>query len=599
VDVETDRSRDLNDPEPPSPNPASNPAPNPAQAPAPRPEQAPDEAQASAGGPLALWRGAEARRIDGPVIEHGARPRSRWSHSRTTKALAGVIGAVFLVLAGGGVWYFSPLGPNDRHPAPAASGAIAGATRPAPATVAEGGLWRGTDQRDPLALQKYLSLYPRGYYAAAARGALALLEGEAWATIETQEDADARLEALSAFAVQFAGGEHAQDAAALRVATLDMVEAIERALAVNGHDPGVIDGVIAPETQAAVERYRKATGLPGSHAINAALLAQLLATAPPQPTDALIEDAGAMAPGASRDPVNTQTSRGLSGAGRAPSEAPRAAAPAVSPANATTGQAVTERAGPSAGSFRDCFVCPQMTPLPLGRAMIGDVSGAGDLDEKPAHLVAIGYRVAVGRFEVTNDEWAACVGEGGCARLPGTAAGGAFPVAGVNWRDARQYVAWLSRKTSARYRLLSEAEWEYAARAGSQAAFFFGDAEAELCGYANHADAATAYAWRNRACTDGFVSSPAPVGSFRANAFGLHDMSGNVWEWVEDCWHPSYAGAPTDGAAWTTACVGLDRVLRGGAWSVRAANVRASYRYAFTPDLRAPYFGLRVARAMD
>jgi formylglycine-generating enzyme required for sulfatase activity len=155
----------------------------------------------------------------------------------------------------------------------------------------------------------------------------------------------------------------------------------------------------------------------------------------------------------------------------------------------------------------------------------------------------------------------------------------------VSWDDAKTYVAWLSRITSKRYRLLSEAEWEYAARAGSETAFPWGNEIGK--GKANCNDCGSQW--------DG--KQAAPVGQFPANAFGLHDMHGNVLEWVEDCYHENYNGAPTDGSAWTTGdCSGL--VVRGGAWNYFTDHLRSSNRNWFIPNRRGLDLGFRVGRTL-
>ena len=155
----------------------------------------------------------------------------------------------------------------------------------------------------------------------------------------------------------------------------------------------------------------------------------------------------------------------------------------------------------------------------------------------------------------------------------------------VSWEDAQSYVRWLSRETGEEYRLLSEAEWEYAARAGTRTRYWWGDAIGR-----NRANCAGNH------CGDSYRYT-APVGSFSSNGFGLHDMHGNVWEWVEDCWNDSYRGAPSDGSAWESGDCGV-RVLRGGSWSHVPRLLRSAYRFGSTAGDRSSYAGFRVARTL-
>ena len=173
------------------------------------------------------------------------------------------------------------------------------------------------------------------------------------------------------------------------------------------------------------------------------------------------------------------------------------------------------------------------------------------------------------------------------------------PAVCVNWADARAYVAWLSEKTGKSYRLLSESEWEYAARGGTRTSRHWGESASGQCGYANGADrtAKGRYSgWTVAECDDGHVWT-APVGTFKANGFGLHDVLGNVWEWVEDCWNDSYSGAPSDGSAWESGNCGR-RVLRGGSWVNQPRNLRSAYRLRLVTGLRLSDTGFRVARTL-
>ena len=201
--------------------------------------------------------------------------------------------------------------------------------------------------------------------------------------------------------------------------------------------------------------------------------------------------------------------------------------------------------------FRDCLACPELVVVPAGSFLMGSpVSETRrDDDEGPQHRVTIPAPLAVGRYEVTFAEWDACVAAGGCPHRPDDAGWGrgrrTRPVINVSWKDAQAYVQWLSRKTGQTYRLLSEAEWEYVARAGTSTAWYWGAREAGQCGYANGADEEAKKhnsSWTVVGCDDGYYRT-APVGRFEANAFGLYDVLGNVWEWVQDCWHESYEGA--------------------------------------------------------
>ena len=234
-------------------------------------------------------------------------------------------------------------------------------------------------------------------------------------------------------------------------------------------------------------------------------------------------------------------------------------------------------------TFRDCTECPQMVVIPAGSFTMGSPASeeGRDDDEGPQRRVTIAKPFAVGRFEVTFDEWDACVADGGCGGYRPEDEGwgrGRRPVINVSWHDAKAYLKWLSGKTGKDYRLLSEAEWEYAARAGTTTAYHWGD----------RFD-------KSKANNNG--SKTVPAGRYGANAFGLYDMHGNVWEWVEDCYHYSYNGAPVDGTAWTTGRCG-NRVLRGGSWDGDPHDLRSALRTGLRPADRVYLIGFRVARSM-
>ena len=191
------------------------------------------------------------------------------------------------------------------------------------------------------------------------------------------------------------------------------------------------------------------------------------------------------------------------------------------------------------------------------------------------------------KFDVTFADWDACVSVGSCSQLEGSGFGrGTRPVVNVNWHEAQQYVAWFSKMTGRPYRLLTEAEWEYAARGGSTTAYCWGD---EI-GRGNANCSGCGSQWDNR--------GPSPVGSFRTNAFGLYDMAGNVWQMVQDCFHANYDGAPTDGSAWLLDNCG-SRVSRGGSWRFRPSTLRSAHRALYAPDVRFPAVGFRLGRTLN
>jgi formylglycine-generating enzyme required for sulfatase activity len=223
---------------------------------------------------------------------------------------------------------------------------------------------------------------------------------------------------------------------------------------------------------------------------------------------------------------------------------------------------------------KDCPECPEMVVVPAGYTRLA--SGRNVRIAKP---------FLVGKFEVTFEEYDACVRAGACACCPDDFGWGRGrqPVIDVSWHDAQDYVAWLSKRTGKAYRLLSRAEWEYAAQAGTgrEAKVTPGAGQAYCIGCGSR--------WDNK--------QTAPVGSFPANAFGLHDMLGNVLEWTADCWNDSQAGAPSDGSAQQGGDCSF-RVLRGGSWLYSPEDTRSAYRDRFATELRDDNYGFRVARTL-
>jgi len=246
--------------------------------------------------------------------------------------------------------------------------------------------------------------------------------------------------------------------------------------------------------------------------------------------------------------------------------------------------------------FKECEHCPEMVVVPAGSFTMGSpASEEGHQDnEEPQHLVTIAKPFAVGRFTVTFDEWDACVAGGGCNGYRPSDAGwgrGRMPVINVSWDDAKAYVAWLSRTTGKSYRLLSESEWEYVARAGTTTPFWWGSSistnQANYIGWFTY----------NGGSPGDDRQRTVPVDSFAANPFGLYNAHGNVWQWVEDCYADNYRNASTDGSA-TTAGECKTRVLRGGSWSIGPWFLRAAIRGTITPVGRYGDIGLRLARTI-
>lgn len=240
-------------------------------------------------------------------------------------------------------------------------------------------------------------------------------------------------------------------------------------------------------------------------------------------------------------------------------------------------------------TFKDCDECPEMVVIRGDEFKIGSPTGETerDSDEGPQQVVTIST-FAIGRYPVTFAEWDACVTAGGCGRYTPSDEGWGRerrPVIHVSWDDADAYVNWLSAETNREYRLPSEAEWEFAARAGKETAYWWGDMFDPTMANTE----------------DGKIMRTTLVGVFRENPWGLHDMSGNVWEWVQDCWHRSYQYIPEDGRAWRAENnVDCERpILRGGSWSWPAKDARSANRWNRNQGIRNHAIGFRVARTFD
>ena len=281
--------------------------------------------------------------------------------------------------------------------------------------------------------------------------------------------------------------------------------------------------------------------------------------------------------------------------------------------------------------FKDCDECPEMVVIPAGQFVMGASPGEEERENlhkdvrdqsQPQHRVEV-RRFAAGKFSVTREQYEVFVSatgrkSDGCYvwtgsnweidlakdwRNPGYAQDERHPVACISWDDASAYVQWLSQKTGKSYRLLSEAESEYAARAGTTTYRYWGDDGNLSCSYANGADQTAkaqvpgASNWAVATCNDGYAYT-SPVGSFQPNRFGLYDMLGNVWQWTQDCWNGNYKNAPIYGSAWTGGDCS-QRVFRGGSWVDHPQFLRSANRSGYSTAFRSSGLGFRVAMTIE
>ena len=293
--------------------------------------------------------------------------------------------------------------------------------------------------------------------------------------------------------------------------------------------------------------------------------------------------------------------------------------------SAVSGQS-DERMSPG-DVLKDCEDCPELVVIPGGSFMMGTTISDREVDlsrgEGPQVKVTLDYMFAAGRFEVTHGQFKAFVEATGyqvkdeCRvwddkigfnddpnanwqeRRQPKRVKDEHPVGCVSWNDAKAYAGWLTQISGKRYRLLSEAEWEYAARAGTTTSRFWGNSSGEACAWANTFDLDGAeeypFPWFPATCRDGYADL-APVGQFKPNAFGLYDMIGNVWEWTEDCWAATHVGRPRDGSAWKWA-PGCDmHTTRGGGWLYAPERNRIAWPGRDPVEKRNTQFGFRVAR---
>ena len=416
---------------------------------------------------------------------------------------------------------------------------------------------------------------------------------------------------------------------------------VQEGLGRAGFSPGPADGVFGPATRAAIRGWQTSRGTTATGYLDAAGAAALgapvaVAAAPAEVPAPEPRDPAPSAVLAQQENLFWQSIMNSANAGdfeaylrRFPdgvyADLARNRAAAVAPPAEPAAPDPPVDATAPGSVFRDCPTCPEMVVVPAGEFLMGSDRRDDESydNERPRHRVTVeGF--ALGVHEVTRDGYAAFVAATGrgsgdrCAafdddnrrwewrseaswRSPGYPQAGDHPVVCVNWEDAQAYVRWLSSETGEAYRLPSEAEWEYAARAGTTTRRHWGDDPDDGCAYANGADRtfkARVDDWTVADCTDGVVWT-SPVGAYQPNGFDLHDTLGNVWEWVEDCGHDDYDGAPRDGSAWTRGGDCGRRVLRGGSWLVDPRNLRSANRLRDDAWVRSVILGFRVARTLD
>ena len=470
--------------------------------------------------------------------------------------------------------------------------------------AAERVFWESVkDSEDAADVQAYLDRYPAGTYEVLARNRLRRLGGS-----ETT-------------------GEPMQEVPVVSLPSKPDLESVETGLglerperrliqlglASEGFDPGPADGLFGQGTRGAIARWQASRGEEATGYLEVEAVKVLLAAGR--------EHEQAVARRLREQEARESAQLEEQEKARRESEE-RARREAV--------EAERRREREPGRRFRDCDACPEMVVVPAGSYMMGSPSGEeGRLDsEGPRHRVTIAEPFAVGVHEVTRGEFARFAAatnrsrddscwtdeEGKWAgrngrhwRSPGFEQTDRHPVVCVSWDDARAYARWLSRETGERYRLLSESEWEYVARGGTRTARYWGESESGQCRHANAADFTakrygldmTQYVpdWTIVSCDDGYYHT-APAGTFARNNFGLHDVLGNAWEWVQDCWHDGYGGAPSDSRAWESGGDCDGRVPRGGSWLNSPRNLRSAFRFRFPSGTRSNYIGFRVARTL-
>lgn len=489
-----------------------------------------------------------------------------------------LLGVFGLLLAAAVGWLLLD---HDGEPAaePVAEQAGPGSP-PASNGLAEAARWQATlDADSAYGYRLFMSDFPESVHNDQARLHLERLDHQAWAEAREGINAGRTRAAIEAYRSHFPNGLHESDA----LIALEELRLAEEAEARDRSDRERRDdeawaAAAAQRSLEAVNGYLSAWS-DGRHVAEAHDLRQALQSA--QNDHRAFTAAGQLA---TIDAYQSYLEAFPHGAHVA------AALEAI--------DALTLRPGKT---FRDCEGCPEMVVVPAGSFWQGSAEGApGALqNEMPRRTVTFAEPFAVGVHEVTFDEWALCVAEGGCAhRPPDNGWGrGRRPVIMVSWNDAAAYADWLGKKTDQAYRLPSESQWEYVARAGEDSDWPGGDAAA-ICAFANVAGRESGLRWQHDACADPAALETLPVGTLQPNAFGVYDSIGNVAEWTLDCMNLSYLDGPVDGSAWGRG-ICSSRMTRGGSWFTGTRDIRLPARFNLKNGDRNDFTGFRVVRKVD
>lgn len=513
---------------------------------------------------VAAWRPAFAA---GP--SHDPRRDPKHGPEEGREWLPMILLGLFILLLGGAVAYLlldaGPDAPVSEAP-----------SRQSGVSPEEAARWQAALGADTaFAYRLFMGDHPDSIHNDQARLHLQRLDGQAW----EQARADGGRAAIETYLEQYPAGLHDADA---KIALEEIRLAEEREahalLEQEQQDHAAWAAATAQRSEAAVDAYLSAWPA-GLHADEARALRRQLAN---ELNDRRAFDAARK--------LNT-----VAGYQAYVDAFPRGASVAAAL------EAIDELTLRPGKTFRDCADCPTMMVLPSGSFWQGsEESAPGALrNETPRRMVTIAEPFAIGVFETTFAQWDLCVAAGACATRPSDNGWGrgSRPVIMVSWNDAAEYVDWLSEKTGQAYALPSESQWEYAARAGEEGDWLGGDA-AQLCAFANVAGSESGLRWQHADCADPAALQTLPVGSLQPNAFGLHDVIGNVAEWTLDCMNLSYLDAPADGSAWSRG-ICSSRMTRGGSWFTGSKDIRLPARFNLKNGDRNDFTGFRVVRKVD